>query len=83
MELYEMELKDAVERIRSNDGDENDFIFEMSYLTPEPDGGGMFKVEYEIKISNVKSSKSLVVIGGIEWKWVDYFERMLREGYFD
>ena len=83
MEMYEMELEQAIKRLEANGRDKDDFSFEMSYLPPDPDGGGMFTVQYEIRILNKKTDKGLLAIGGIGSDWVGYFEEALTEGHFD
>jgi hypothetical protein len=83
MELYDMELAEAAKRIVNSGRTEDDFAFNRSFLPPDPDGGGMFTVRYQIEIANKKSSKSLMAVGGIGLDWVGYFEEALTEGYFD
>ena len=83
MELYEIELKKAVERLRANGRNEDDFTFEMSYLPPDPDGGAMYTVRYEIEITNRKTSKSLSFVGGIGLDWLSFFDEALEGGDFD
>ena len=83
MELYERELRDALSRIESNGRNQDDFSFNMTFQPPDPDGGGMFTVRYDVEISNLKTSKSLVETGGIGLRWVDDFEAALRAGHFD
>jgi hypothetical protein len=83
MELYEIELKKAVERLRANGRNEDDFIFEMSYLPPDPEGGVMYTMRYEIEITNRNTSKSLTFVGGIGLDWVSFFEEALEGGAFD
>lgn len=83
MEIYEMELEKAIQRLEANGRDKDDFSFEMSYLPPDPDGGGMFTVQYQIVITDKKTSNSLLAIGGIGSDWVGYFEEALKEGHFD
>ena len=83
MELYEMERDDALARIRAHGGLADDYSFEMEYLPPDPDGGGMFTVQYEIKVTNTRTAKSKTLIGGIGMRWVDRFEAALEDGFFD
>jgi hypothetical protein len=78
-----MELIEAARRIAANGRDKNDFVFNRSYLPPDPDGAGMFTVQYEVTISNLKTSKSMVVIGGIGLQWVDQFVGALKAGKLD
>jgi hypothetical protein len=83
MELYQIELEDAQQRLKAIGRSADDFSFEMSYLPPDPDGGGMFTVRYEVVIFSKKSMKSLSAIGGIGLSWVGYFMEALEEGHFD
>jgi hypothetical protein len=81
--MYEDELEKAIERLEANGRDKDDFAFDMSYMEPDPDGGGMFTVQYEIRILNRKTDKGLLAVGGIGSDWVGYFEDALKEGFFD
>ena len=83
MDLYESELADAKSRIGALGRDAAEFAFEMEYLPPDPDGGGMFTVQYEISAENTRTGKGARFIGGIGMGWVDYFEDALKEGHFD
>lgn len=83
MELYDIELQKAVERLTARGRDKADFSFEMSYLPPDPDGAAMYTVRYAVEITDRKTSKSLSAVGGIGLDWVGYFEEALKEGYFD
>jgi len=83
MEMYESELQQAVRRITARGRDQNDFSFKMEYLPPDPDGGGMFTVRYEIAIRHQKTSKSLTLVGGIGLDWVRAFDEALEKGRFD
>ncbi len=82
-ELYESELPDAKARIAATGRDPEDYTFEMEYLPPDPDGGGMFTVQYAVQITQAKSGKDRTLIGGIGMHWVDRFEELVKEGYFD
>jgi hypothetical protein len=83
MELYERELRDAQARIEATGRSKDDFSFDMSFQPPDPDGGGMFTVRYDVKITNSKTSKSLTTTGGIGLRWVEEFDAALRSGEFD
>ena len=83
MDLYELERADAIARIGAQGHDAGDYGFAMELLPPDPDGAGMFTVEYWITITNNRTGKSLGVIGGIGSRWVDQFEEELKAGYFD
>ena len=82
-ELYEMELPDAKARIAASGRNPDDFTFEMEYLPPDPDGGGMFTVMYEVRVGNSETGNGARFIGGIGMGWVDYFENALKAGEFD
>lgn len=83
MELYQSELPDAKARIAASGRDPADFTFEMDYLPPDPDGGGMYTVQYAIRIAHTANGKEKVLIGGIGMHWVDIFEEVLAAGHFD
>ena len=83
MEQYQTELADALRRLSSLGRDHQDFVFAMAFLPPEPDGAGMFTVEYEVTITHTGTSRSLSETGGIGWKWVDQFEEAVTAGYFE
>ena len=83
MELYETELPDAKARIAAAGRDPGQFTFAMEYLPPDPDGGGMFTVQYLIEITQTASGKAKSLIGGIGMHWVDRFEELMQQGYFD
>jgi hypothetical protein len=83
MELYEMELEKAWQLLRAAGRDEGAFSFDMSFLPPDPDGGGMFTVRYVVCITNAATAKSLDTIGGIGMDWVGDFAEELKDGYFD
>lgn len=83
MELYESELSDAKARLAALGRDPALFAFEMEFLPPDPDGGGMFTVQYEVTAENTASGKRARFIGGIGMRWVDYFEDAVKDGAFD
>ena len=83
MELYQTELADARSRIAASGRATEHFTFEMEYLPPDPDGGGMFTVQYLIEITETATGKTKNLIGGIGMHWVDRFEELMKEGYFD
>ena len=83
MELYESELAQAKARIAATGQSPDQFTFAMEYLPPDPDGGGMFTVQYEVRIAHAKSGNSKRLIGGIGMGWVERFEELVKEGYFD
>ncbi|MEO6717206.1 MAG: hypothetical protein ABIM50_08170 [Novosphingobium sp.] len=83
MELYEAELADAKARLAAAGRAPEQFNFAMEYLPPDPDGGGMFTVQYLIEIAETATGKTKGLIGGIGMHWVDRFEELVKEGYFD
>jgi hypothetical protein len=83
MELYDRELEEAAKRIAAAGREPDDFAFNRSFLPPDPDGGGMFTVRYEVEIANRKTDKALTAVGGIGLDWVGDFEEALAAGYFD
>lgn len=83
MEQYQTELADAVRRLSARGWPSADFDFSMAFVPPEPDGAGMFTVEYDVTITHLGTSRALIETGGIGWKWVDRFEAALIAGYFD
>lgn len=83
MELHEMEIEDAKKRLAASGRGPDDFSFDLSFLPPDPDGGGMFTVRYEVTITNTKSGKTLSPIGGIGLDWVGEFEDALKAGKLD
>ena len=82
MELYQRELKAAHERIQQAGLDSEDFTFDMSFQEPEPDGGGMFTVRYDVVITRRSTGKAFSTVGGIGLRWVDEFDHQLKAGGF-
>ncbi len=83
MEFHEMELEDARKRLAAAGRNPGDFTFDLRFLPPDPDGGGMFTVQYEIRAANTATGKVLTGIGGIGMGWVEFFDQALKSGYFD
>jgi hypothetical protein len=81
--LHEQEIEEAKERIVAAHRVASDFAFNVSFMEPDPDGGGMFTVRYEITVTNSATDKSAGYIGGIGLDWVSAFEEDLGEGAFD
>lgn len=81
--MYETELQEALKRISARGRDKHDFVFKMEYQPPDPDGGGMFTVRYDVEIRHQKTSKSLQLVGGIGLNWVNAFDDALEQGRFD
>jgi hypothetical protein len=82
MELYDMELAKAREVLIAKGRDPADFTFEQEFLEPDPDGGGMFTVQYAVLITDTRSGKTMAPIGGIGMDWVGRFEARLEDGHF-
>lgn len=83
MEPEKTELPAARAKIAESGRNPADFTFEHEYLPPDPDGGGMFTIYYEIRVANGKTGKKAKLIGGIGTGWLDQFEELVTEGYFD
>ena len=83
MELYDMELEKARALLTANGRNPEDFTFEREFLEPDPDGGGMFTVQYAVVITNTRTGKEMTPIGGIGMDWVGRFESKLDAGHFD
>ena len=83
MSLHDIELKKAEERLAAHGKDKDDFIFDVTHLPPDPDDVAMFTARYEVKITDRRTSKFLVVMGGIGLSWVGDFENALKDGHFD
>ena len=82
-QLHEQELEDAKQRLQAHGREPDDFDFKLEFQAPDPDGGGMFTVYYDITATNRRSWKSASFIGGIGMGWVDHFEAALKGGEFD
>ena len=83
MSMYEDELVKAQQLLAASGRDADDFSFEMEFMEPDPDGGGMFTVQYLVTILNTKTKTGLRSIGGIGSDWVGHFKAELDDGYFD
>ena len=81
--MYDRELKQAQDKIVETGRSLDDFQFDMVYQEPEPDGGGMFTVMYDVTVTCLPTGKRIVVTGGIGFRWVNEFAYALEEGYFD
>jgi hypothetical protein len=82
-ELYDDELVKAHEGLITRGRTPGDYGIEMEFMEPDPDGGGMFTVQYLVTIVNAKTGKGLRSIGGIGNDWVGHFLAEVDEGYFD
>ena len=83
MELFEIEIENAKKRVKSSGRAPQSFDFSVKHLEPDPDGGGMFTARYEVTCTNIKTHKTLVLLGGIGLAWVDEFAEELARGFFD
>lgn len=83
MEQYQVERAQAIQSMVAMGKDPNEFSFDMSYIPPDPDGAGMFTLMYEIIITHLTTHKSIKLIGGIGWQWVDHLMTALQEGDLD
>jgi len=81
--MHEIELEDAKKLVGEHGRDPADFDFQLAFQEPDPDGGGMFTVYYDIDVTNAKSGKSASFVGGIGMGWVEAFEAALKDGAFD
>ena len=81
-ELYRRELETAQQHIRDAGLDADDFTFNMSYQEPDPDGGGMFTVRYDVVVTRRSTGKAFSSVGGIGLRWVDAFDHQLKAGHF-
>jgi len=83
MELHEQEMEKAKAVLRSYGKDPDDYQFDVSFLPPDPDGGGMYTVRYTVAVTNTVNNASLELIGGIGLEWVSVFEEAVQAGHFD
>ncbi len=81
--MHEQELEEAKERIAAAHRDVSTYAFDLAFLEPDPDGGGMFTLRYEVTVTNNESGKTVGYIGGIGLDWVAAFEEDLGGGAFD
>ena len=81
--MYERELKTAQEKIVAAGKSPDDFSFDMVYQEPEPDGGGMFTVRYDVTVTYIPTGRMFGSTGGIGLKWVEDFADALDDGHFD
>ncbi len=81
--LHEQEIEDARDKVTASGRNADDFAFDVAFLEPDPDGGGMYTVRYEITATNGTTGKSGGYMGGIGLEWVSVFEEELAQGGFD
>jgi hypothetical protein len=77
--LHLQEIEEAKERVVTAHRDVSD----VAFMEPDPDGGGMFTVRYEVTVTNTSTDNTACYIGGIGLDWVSAFDEDLREGAFD
>lgn len=80
--LHEQEIEEAKSRLAACGRDPGRFSFDVAFMEPDPDGGGMFTVRYEITVSEQGSDRNAAYIGGIGLDWVDAFEGDVKDGVF-
>jgi len=80
--LHEKEIDQAKDIVAESGRDPDAFTFDVSFMEPDPDGGGMFTVRYEVTVTNTANDKSEGYIGGIGLDWVGAFAIDLGEGVF-
>jgi hypothetical protein len=83
MDTYEAECVLARSRISELGRDPDDFSFDISLLPPDPDAGGMYTVQYDVKISSRATAKSMSATGGIGWDWVSVAAAAIDAGKLD
>jgi len=83
MELYNRDLAAAREAISKAGKSPDDFVFAMEFQEPDPDGGGMFTVYYDVTATCTPTGKRFVRTGGIGLNWVNQFVAALEQGHFD
>ena len=81
MDMPQAEIEEAKARITEHGADPAQYSFAVAYLPPDPDGAGMFTVQYEIAVTH--KTKTRTYIGGIGSRWVNAFANALKDGYFD
>jgi len=82
MELYNREVAQAQEAITAAGLSPDDFEFSMEFHEPDPDGGGMFTVYYDVAVTAKPSGKAFRGIGGIGQNWLSGFTEALNSGHF-
>lgn len=82
MSLHESEIEQARKIVADAGRNPDDFSFAVEFLPPDPDGAGMFTVQYEVRIAERTTDKALTLIGGIGMNWVASFEDALNDQYF-
>jgi len=80
--LHEKEIDQAKHIVAESGRDPGAFAFDVSFMEPDPDGGGMFTVRYEVTVTNMSNDKREGYIGGIGLDWVGAFTSDMGEGAF-
>ncbi len=80
--LHEKEIDQAREFLAESGRKPDDYSFDVNFMEPDPDGGGMFTVRYEVTVTGPKDGASGQYIGGIGLDWVAAFAEELGEGTF-
>ena len=83
MSGYEQELARAKREIAALGRDPGAFDFAMAYLPPDPDGGGMFTVQYAVTVTNRATGRSVATTGGNELDWVAELLHRFAQGRLD
>lgn len=81
--LHEQEFDEARQKLEAIGRNVDDFAFDVLFMEPDPDGGGMYTVRYEVSVTNRETGKSGGYIGGIGLDWVSVFEQEVSDGEFD
>ena len=81
--LHEQEIDDARQKLAESGRNADDFAFDVQFMEPDPDGGGMYTVRYEIAATNGATGKTGGYMGGIGLDWVSAFEEELNDGGYD
>jgi hypothetical protein len=81
--LHEREIDEARAQVAQSGRDPADFAFDLAFMEPDPDGGGMFTVRYEVTVTRASSGRTEGYIGGIGLDWVAAFAEDLGGGGFD
>lgn len=81
--LHEHELDEARQKLAATGRNADDFAFDLTFMEPDPDGGGMYTVRYEVTVTNGATGQSGAYIGGIGMHWVEAFEEDLKAGEYD
>ncbi|MCB2062522.1 MAG: hypothetical protein KDE25_03510 [Novosphingobium sp.] len=80
--LHEKEIEEARAKLAEAGRDPDLFSFDVKFMEPDPDGGGMFTVRYEITVTGPGQGASAEYIGGIGLDWLAAFGDDLGEGVF-